>query len=471
MLYLSVKHPELTPPTPPSLQAIFDQGHDVGREAQKRFPNGVLIEAEAYDAQKGFEATIKAIKEGANTIYEATFIHENVQARLDILHRKNSKSAWELIEVKSGTSVEEVHLKDIAIQLWVATGAGIQIKTASLMHINNKCTFPNLKDLFLIQDVTKELKPHLEDVPNKIREVRKMLQKDKAPKIDIGPHCSDPYGCPYINHCWSHIPEFSVFDLPRIGKKAWELYNNGITELNDEKLLKPNWKINDSHKRIIEIQKSKKRWIDKIEIKKELREWIEPLSYLDFETVGFAIPRYKGTRPYQQIPFQFSVQIPTRGELKNIDYLHTDSTDPRPPLIEALIAAIPKKGSVVSYNKGFEAARINEMADAFPKYKKQLIEIIERLVDPLPIFRSAVYDDAFQGSFSIKAVAPAILGKKYSYENLEVGDGQAASQGFMDLVSGKLFESESKELISKMLIYCQQDTEAMARLVEWLKSI
>lgn len=467
-LYLQINHPDLLPKeVDPGTQAIFDQGHEVGIEAQKRFPNGVLVTAEAYDAIKASEATRVAIQNGANTIYEATFIHENVQARVDILHRKNSKSDWEIIEVKSSTSIKEVYLQDVAIQAWVLQGAGIKVKRTHLMYINNECVYPNLKNLFNIDDITKDISPWIKDVPKKIASIRKTLASKTAPKTDIGPHCSTPYECPFRNHCFKHIPKNSIFDLPSIGKKGWSLYEEGIIKISDKKL--DSIKLNNIQKRVVDVVRSGKRFIDNDSLKKILPDWLGPLSYLDFETVAFAIPRYKDTRPYQQIPFQFSVQVETKKGLQTHEYLHGEDTDPRPKLIEVLIKAIPKTGGVVSYNKGFEAGKIRDMAEAFPKYKKHLESIIDRLIDPWPIIRANVYDKGFGGSFSIKTVAPSLIGNKYSYDDLVIGDGGTASESYKVLISGNLKAKEKSELRKNMLIYCNQDTMAMVELVNWMR--
>ena len=309
LLYLIINRPDLLSPISDATKTIFDQGHEVGKEAQKLFPNGIQIEARGFQAQKAFDDTKKAIESGANTIYEATFIHENVQARIDILHRNNSKSAWEIIEVKSSTKFDETHLKDISIQTWVAIGAGIKIDKSKLMHINNKCTFPDLSNLFITVDVTAEIQELIYDVPKKLTRIRKVLESTIEPDIDIGPHCNKPYSCSLINHCWKHIPEESIFDIPRIGQRAWELYNDGIIALTDRKLSKI--KLNVTQKKVVAVAQSGKRFVDKDVLKYEISQWKAPLSYLDFETVNFAIPRYNKTRPYQQIPFQFSCLLYT----------------------------------------------------------------------------------------------------------------------------------------------------------------
>ncbi|MBI3555600.1 MAG: DUF2779 domain-containing protein, partial [Deltaproteobacteria bacterium] len=151
-------------------------------------------------------------------------------------------------------------------------------------------------------------------------------------------------------------------------------------------------------------------------------------------------------------------------------YLHGDAGDPRAPLAAALVKAIGSKGSVVAYNQGFEARVLNELSELFPEHAKKLSTVVDRLVDPLPIFRSFVYDAEFMGSFSIKSVAPALLGAKAGYEGLVVGDGQAAQIAFSEMVFGSDAVSGARRagLRAALLDYCRKDTEEMAGLVAWL---
>ena len=184
--------------------------------------------------------------------------------------------------------------------------------------------------------------------------------------------------------------------------------------------------------------KSGKDYIDKKSIKAELDQWQWPLYFFDFETNSEPIPRFKGDKPYTPIPFQYSCHVwkSPGSELEHFEYLHIDETDPREPLVKSIIKNFGKKGSVVAYSKGYEAMVLTNLADRFPKHKKALLFIKSRLVDPLPIIKNNIYLKEFKGSFSIKKVAPALIGEKLSYKDLDVADGteaQAVVEGLITL--------------------------------------
>jgi hypothetical protein len=196
-----------------------------------------------------------------------------------------------------------------------------------------------------------------------------------------------------------------------------------------------------------------------------------PLYFFDFETINPAIPRYKKTSPYQGIPFQFSCHVwksPKNVKLEHFEYLHTGSTDPRPNLIKAILKGLGKKGSIVAYNMSFEKGVINKLADFDNTNSKALLELNERFVDPLPIVREHIYHPDFQGSFSIKNVGPALLGNKFSYDELEIGDGSTTQAWAEQLLRGKLLKKDTDNIIPKMLEYCQKDTLVMVELVKWM---
>ncbi len=469
-LYLSVHHPELEPEVSETQQAIFDTGNEVGLAAQGMFPGGVTIAAQPRDPAQAFADTKAAMEAGAHTIYEATFFFENVQVKVDILHKEKKSAKWKLIEVKSSTSVKDVHLNDMAIQAWVAENSGLKVSSYHLMHINSDCRFPNLKDLFELVDVSEEVLALKGEVPKKVKAIKNVLAAKTVPDINIGPHCDDPYECPFKEHCWKEkkIPELSVFDLPGMGQKGWAFYEKGILNLSDLK----DAKLSAVQRRAVDCFVSKKRHIDTKAIKSEIAAWVFPLYYLDFETIAFAIPKYKDTGPYMQIPFQFSCHVETKqGELTHFEFLNSEDKDPRINLIESLLATVGDVGSVVSYNKGFEAGVMRRLAAEYPEYSKKLNNIVDRLVDPLPIFRAHVYDNAFAGSFSIKAIAPALIGEKLSYDQLEVGDGSAAQRAYLRLIDQSTDLKEKSKLKKAMIEYCKQDTLAMVELVRWLRIV
>lgn len=470
-LYLDRHHSDLKPTSGISLQAVFDQGHAVGVEARKRFPGGVLIQAPYDQVELAVAQTKAAIEQGALSIFEATFVHDGVQVKVDILHRKSARAKWRLIEVKSSTSVKETHRLDAAIQAWVVAGAGVSLVSTEVMHINTECRFPNLKNLFTRVDVSEAVREHGEKIPALIAALRLVVARKTAPPIDIGPHCTSPYACAFESHCFAEkeIPDLSVFDVPGIAsKKKWALYQTGRITL-DSVHADP-W--NRNQRRMIDASLSGKRFVNSAAVWATLKTWRFPLYFLDFETVSSAIPRWPSTKSYQQIPFQFSCHVERKagGKLAHTEYLHTDTSDPRERLIPALLEACEDSGSIVSYNMSFEAARIKEMAMAFPGHARRLRSLLPRFVDPLPIFRAEVYDREFRGSFSIKSVAPAILGVTSSYEGMTISEGGLATLAFEELSAPDCSDVRKQELVAGLREYCAKDTMEMVKLVRWLRS-
>ncbi len=467
-LYLRTFSPELADPVTPTQQARFDEGTYVGVLARERFEGGVLVAEDHLQSAQALQRTQDLISQGVNTLYEAAFKHEGVLVRVDILTRDSSEQPWQLVEVKSSTSVKDTHLSDVAVQRWVMRGAGQEVGPCFVMFINNQCVFPDLSNLFSREEVTSEVDQIDSRVPEIVRSLQLTLESQSPPERDIGPHCDDPYECPFKTHCWegAGVRSPSIFDLPAMGREVWEYYNRGIHSLSDPKLKG----LKEKPARAVEAWRTGATWIDRKQIAERMESWKWPLHFLDFETFGPAVPRYPGTRPYQGVPFQFSCHVQTQpgGELVHYEFLYDGIDDPRPWVAQALIAAVGPKGSIVAYNKGVEEGAVEQLAQASPVHAQALARFAGRFVDPWPILKNAVYAPAFRNSYSIKAVAPALLGKDYSYGDLQVGGGQEAQNAYARLISGALSASEKSELRSSMLAYCAQDTRALAGVSEWL---
>lgn len=467
-IYLTIHNKELEPAITPDLQAIFDQGNEVGLEARNKYPNGVLIDNPAWDFFGALKKTRELLKDETEVIFEAAFEYKGCFARADIIIYSKETKRWSIFEVKSTTKVKDEHLDDVGLQAWIMANAGLPIEKISIMHLNSDCRFPNLKNLFSEVDVTEDLRKRYKSIPDKLTDIFKTIKSETAPDIDIGPHCASPNECPFMEHCWhtKNIPELSIFDLPNIRNRKWDLYSEGIINLDDPKLSE----LSLIQQRVVDVFKSKKRFIDSDGIKKALATWKFPLVFLDFETINPAIPRYDKTGPYQQVPFQFSIHIweSPNSKLVHHEYLHVDESDPRTVLIPKLLEACGDKGSIVAYYGQFESSRISEMADFSSEHKEQLGVLIARIVDPLPIIRDFVYDDLFHGSFSLKKVAPAILGATSSYDGMLVDNGTAAQRAFEELIDKSTSLERRDELIQASLDYCKKDTLVMVDLVKWL---
>lgn len=468
-LWLYRHRRDLIPPTPPSLQLIFDQGHKIGELAWQRFPGGRLIAEDHLQIPKAVAATETAVADGAATIYEAAAIFDRVLVRPDILIRKGN--AWDMVEVKGSTEVKDVYLDDVAIQKYVLDGAGLPVRRCFVMHVDNSYVRDGAIEpdkFFDLVEVTKEASARQRDIPARVAAMHRVLAQASAPNIEIGPRCSDPYDCEFVGHCWKHIPEYSVFDLVRIRhEKVARLVDRGILEIQD---IPDGFPLSAAQEIQVAVERSGKPFIDRPAIAKFVAEPEYPLHFLDFETISPAIPPYDGLRPFQQIPFQASLHIQrTRGgAIEHLEYLGDAKIDPRPGMVEFLTSSITPTGSVVAYNAAFEGTRIAEMADAYRRARKALLSIKNRLWDLATPFRSAAYvHPKFQGSWSIKAVLPALV-PGMTYEGMRIANGGDASIAYLNLMNGSLPAGEVKRTIKALKDYCGQDTLAMVELLAHL---
>lgn len=468
-IYLSVHHKELESPVTIEQQVIFNQGNLVGEAARKLFAQGVLVDNKPWDFVGSLKKTRELLSNKTPIIFEAAFDYQGCYARADIIEYNSSSERWTIYEVKSSTKVKEEQLDDVALQAWIMAKSGLPIEKIFIMHLNPNCIHPNLTELFIQQEVTELVRLRYPLINQKINQLFSALRKSETPEISIGSQCLSPNPCSFKEHCWSQInwPEFSVFDLPKIGDKKWDYLLAGQLDLKEISIEN----LDPLQSRIIDCVKSNKNFIDIKAIKSEIAQWSWPLIFLDFETINPAIPRYPGSSPYQQIPFQFSIHIWPNLEssiTSHYEYLHQESSDPRPTLLKNLIPLLKQPGTIVAYYKQFEIARLQEMALQFKDYEADILSIIERVQDPLPIIRSHIYDLAFKGSFSLKAVAPALLGQSFSYHNLSVDNGMAAQRAFEEIINPNTDASRKEELIKASLIYCQQDTQVMVELTKWM---
>jgi hypothetical protein len=467
-IYLTIHHPELEAPITPELQALFDQGNWVGIEARKRFPGGVLIDNKPWDFVGALTRTREAIAAGVQTIYEAAFEYMGCYARADIIQFSPISKRWRIYEVKSTTKLKPEHIDDTSIQTWIMAKAGLPIEQVNVLHLNPNCHYPDLSHLFLEHDVTEDMRTQYPHVQPKIYELWQIIKSQNIPETNLGPHCLAPTECSFIEYCWKEkaIPQNSIFNLPRLGERKWDLYQVGVINLDDERLTD----LNPLQERIVQAHKTGKNYVDVLGIQATLAQWQFPLIFLDFETINPAIPRYTGCTPYQHTPFQFSVHIwsDPHSALQHYEFLHETNSDPRPTLIPALLEACGTKGSIVAYYSNFEISRIQELADYAPEYKDNLNSLIARMVDPLPLLREYVYFDSFEGSFSLKKVAAALLGDSHSYEGMLVANGNDAQRAFEELISENISAEKKKVLRKAMLEYCCKDTLEMVEIVKWL---
>ena len=467
-LWLDRRQPEVRTEPTPDLVARWEAGTEVGRYAQLLFPGGVEVPFDGRTKVQQLDQTKDLLARGAKTIYEATFSHEGVFVRADVLRK--ARDGFDLYEVKSASEVKAHFPDDVAIQYFVLTGCGIPLRRAFLVHVDTRYVRQGEIDpekLFAMQDLTEVVQELQAAIPAKLAHMRKVLASG-LPGIDIGPHCTDPYECDFMAHCWRHVPGHSIFDLRGRGVDKWALYREGIVRMDDV----PLERLNAAQRMQAEFHRNQREHADPDAIREFLEELSYPLCFLDFETFGEAIPPFDGTRPYQQIPFLYCVhrQDSPGGPLAHSEFLAPPGIDPRDALTERLLAEIPEDSCVLAYNKAFEAGVLRDLADRFPKRRRRLLEIAEGMVDLMvPFRRREIYDWRMEGSYSLKSVLPVLV-PELSYEGMAIREGTQASLVYLNLEKLES-DRERRKAEEDLRAYCRQDTLGMVKLLDRMREL
>ena len=450
-------------------ESLFNTGYSVGELAKELFPNGVEIEFDADNFNGMISKTKELIANGTEVIYEATFSEDGIFAMADILVKNGD--GWDMYEVKASTQVKDVHINDAAIQ-WYALSKVLNLNHAYVIHINNQYVRDrelNVEELFTVENVTDEVFEKQEEIEPQLLEMESML-KEGVPDIDIGVHCSDPYGCDFSSHCWKHIPKNnSVFDISYAVGKQWKLYYQGILSIDDVP--------NDFHFGAnatlqIKYHKSQEIKIDKPKIKAFLDTIEYPINFFDFETFQNAIPRFNMQRPYAQMPFQYSLHILHEdGTLEHKEFLGDENSDPRLPLAKQMLKDITPTGSIVAYSQGFEKGKIRNLAELFDELREDLLSLNERFVDIAhPFQHKHYYHPKFNGRYSIKIVLPTLFPDNDELDYKKLGSVQNGGDAMDTFANLYLLKDKSKidEIKKDLLAYCHLDTLAMVRIWEKL---
>ena len=481
MAWLNKYKPEVKTEDP-GLQALFDKGNEVGDLAMGLFGDFVEVTAMKdghIDIHEMVRRTQEEMAKGTTVICEASFIYKGLYCAVDILRKDGD--GWAIYEVKSSTNNDEVqekksvYMADISYQKYVLEHCGVNVTSTYLVSINNKYVRGeqlDLNELFYVLNVSEEVDAELPNVEKNLRLAEEILSSDEEPDYDLDLRCADPYACPYWDYCARDIPNPSVFDLYRLRfDRKMSYYHNGLADFKD--LLDSGIIRNAKQLRQIEYAlEDKGTYTEPENIRKFLDKLSYPLYFLDYETMQPAIPKFPGTKPYQQIPFQYSLHYIEHegGELKHTEFLAISGEDPRRSIAESLVRDIPMDVCITAYNKRFECDRTRELAAMFPDLAEHLLNIADHIVDLLFPFQSGYYyNRSMGGSFSIKSVLPAIFpdDPSLNYHNLdEVHNGTEAMTIFPMIQY--MSEEEQKETRHNLLKYCELDTYAMVKVWEEL---
>jgi hypothetical protein len=449
--------------------AALETGRVVGAKAREVYGRGGGF---TIAGERGLRAAISATSEllaagGSEPIFEATFDYAGLTVQIDVLDR--SGTAARIIEVKSSTRVKDHYLLDCAIQAWTLAQLGSPGAAVALAHINSEFVYAGDEDysgLFVEHDLTASAQARFAAIPGLVANARATLEALDEPEIPIGEHCNSPYVCPFFAHCAPQQGAYPVTALGGLKKDLCALLREGYTDVRDvpeDRLL------NERQRRILRQAK-----LGRAQIDAELREFVRalprPRYYLDFETIAFAIPIWKGTRPYEALPFQWSVHIDDAGAdeasggLGHASFLSLSGEPPMRQCAELLIETLGATGPVVVYS-GYEKRVLGDLIERYPDLAAPLAAIRERLVDLLPILKAHYYDPAMQGSWSIKALLPTVA-PHLDYAALgTVQDGSDAQAAYLEAIKPSTTPQRREQLRHDLLEYCRYDTLAMVELV------
>jgi hypothetical protein len=446
-------------------QALFDQGHRVGRVARDYVPGGVLIDFDWRRRWQGVRQTRHELANGAGVLYEAAFEADDLCVVADILERGDD--GWTLIEVKSTTGVREEHIADVALQAYVLRASGLRVRRVEVMHLNRSCRFPDLDDLFRRVDVTEQVEERLPLIERQLAAQRQML-RGSLPVVEPGAHCERPWACPFIDRCCAQQPEHHVRELYCVSSTRVDaLVQRGIEIVADV----PSEEFEGATRRQIEAVKAGRRIVQPT-LHAALDELAAPIAYLDFETMWPALPSFEGCRPYDQVPVQFSVHFEREDDVSHHEWLAEGPGDPRDELAAQLLEATRGAGTVLAWYAPFERQRILELAEALPHRAAELRDLEARTVDLLSIVRDHVYDPGFRGGFGLKRVLPVLV-PGLGYDDLVIGSSGAAMWPLDDLiVRGQPGPGEERERArNAWLRYCERDTWALVMIMRRLRTL
>jgi len=449
---------------------MSETGIFIGDLAKKLFPKG--IELSGGDFNESLENTKKLVSE-RKILFEPSFIVDNLYSRADILIPvENDK--WDIIEVKSGTKVKDMNVHDVAFQKFVYEKSGLKIRKCFIMHINNKYVRKgqiDLKDFFVITYISEEVSNVSKEIEEKVKEMFKIINLEKSPDFDVDDLPSIKFDNVIKDEFLDSLPEENVFELHRGGVYSRNLYKDNIIKIKD---IPEGYKLSVKQSIQRECAISGEPHIEKEKIRSFIENLNYPLYYLDFETISPALPHFENTKPYQQIPFQYSLHIVEKkgSTPKHLSFLADGTDNPIPILLQSLKDNLGDSGDIIVYYEGFEKSRLKEGAELFSEFEELINQnFIPRIKDLfIPFKNFDYYNPKQKGLASLKNVLPML--SDLSYKNLLIANGADAGIEYERVTFGENVPKEEKEKIREALEeYCELDTLAEVKIIEKLMEI
>ena len=455
-------------------QATFDAGHLFEKYAEKLFECIVTVgfNENHYDEYLSMPQRTKvALYERVTTISQARFEKDNLTCICDILVKVGA-NIFDLYEIKSSTKVKPEHEFDLAFQMVVLESCGYKVNNIFVIHVNNAFVRNGAIDaklLTTITDVTEKVKAKREETITNIQKALQIMNSSVMPDISLSLARGD------VVKEWLNIyrglttvePE-SIYDLCSATKdtigKLEVLKIKRLIDIHDE------FPLTEKQRLQVLATKNGEEIIDRMKIKQFLETLIFPLYFLDYETLASIVPYFDELRPYQQLPFQYSLHMLDKphGNLIQYTYLHKQNSNPAQDLSKSLQLHIGDKGSVLAWNASFEKSCNVSMGKLLPEFKSFYADLNNRVVDLMIPFSSSWYvHKDFGGSASIKKVLPVLV-TELSYKELGIHDGASAQRLWMEAVLDGKRDGEKEQILGDLEKYCKLDTLAMVEIYRQL---
>lgn len=461
--YLYKKHYYLKDKVELDKQLTFNRGHQIGYLAQQLFPNGRDVSKETANSAQAAELTKQLIEAKTEVIYEATFIFNNVLVMVDLLVIQDD--FYTAYEVKNSLKISEVFLKDACLQYYVLKHQ-INLLDFFLVTINGNYLYNGkleLKELFKKRSIKEEAEKNIQYFEIKVSQAIQLLEENKIPNIEIGEHCFKPYQCDFFETCWKEkLGQDSVFNLPSLSKTdAISYYSSGVKSIKD---LPNNLILSKSALIIKNAFLNGDIYIDFEKLVNTLGQLRAPYCAFDIEVLSSSIPIIIGTKPFEQIPFLFSV---FDGE-SSFNYFTFHETDQRESFLNHLLAITKNYNSLLVFDKTLEENVLHKLIELFPNKQKELIELKSKLFDVYSIFSGLLYyDPQFGNNFNLKTVSSIIL-KKNFYSDIQSG---LQAMSIYEMCRTNMDTIESALYKESLINYCLADSKATFEIVRYLQDL
>lgn len=474
-----IHQPHLAPQDDASSRRRELDGQQVEALVRHLYPDAHTIDIDDSDAGPALSA--EAIASGAPAIFQPTVITDRgLLARADLLVREDD--GWHLVEIKSSAAdprkpraLVKKYLPDASFQALAFREAGVPIRRVSLLHIDKRYRRNGSLDprgMLAMTDITAQVTAQITTLERELAQAIMTLQDADHPAPCECHRTTRSHRCDLFTHFHPEIPDNgTIYHITGIHRNALlPALDRGVMAMVDWPDDLP---LNGKQRRQVEIARSEREHIDHEAITAFLGTLRAPLWFLDYETYQEPVPRWSGYAPHQQIPFQYSLHSVTPGTGRaHHAYLHTArGVDPVPDLLARLSEDLGPNGSVLVWNKAFEQARNEEMAELHPAYAGFLQDVNARMVDLADVVKEGWWaHPSFKGSWGLKTVLP-VVAPELAYDQLEIGDGGTASERWVQAMIDEetiITGAERRAILAALDAYCHQDSLALVRIWGYL---